>query len=294
MTFKPTLAVNADFSKIKYPVYASPKLDGIRCSIVNGQALSRTLKPIPNKHINKCLSNPLFDGLDGELVIGSPTSKTCYTDSVSGVMRHDGYPAFTYYIFDMHTVGGEFKDRLHVMENMYFLVDKDTSIQMLEQVLLLTESDMLEYEAKCVADGYEGIILRSPTAPYKHGRSTVNEGYLLKVKRFADSEAEIIGFEEEMFNDNPTFTNELGRTARSTNQDGLLGKDRLGAFAVRDLVTGIEFNIGTGFTAAQREEFWVDRDQLVGKLVRYKHFPVGAKDRPRHPVFTGYRSRLDL
>ena len=33
MTFRPTLAVAADFSKIRYPVYASPKLDGIRCSI---------------------------------------------------------------------------------------------------------------------------------------------------------------------------------------------------------------------------------------------------------------------
>ena len=34
MSFKPTLAVAADFSKIAYPVYASPKLDGIRFSAV--------------------------------------------------------------------------------------------------------------------------------------------------------------------------------------------------------------------------------------------------------------------
>lgn len=76
-TFKPTLAVNADFTKIQYPVYASPKLDGIRCSIVDGKALSRTLKQIPNKHIFNQLSTTDLNGLDGELIIGSPTSKTC-------------------------------------------------------------------------------------------------------------------------------------------------------------------------------------------------------------------------
>ena len=297
MSFKPTLAVAADFSKIKYPVYASPKLDGIRCSIVDGKALSRTLKPIPNKHISAKLSIINLSGLDGELIVGSPTSKTCYTDSVSNVMAFDKMSDFTYWVFDLHSIEGDFSSRLAKLRKWYHpktMAGGVGFVKLLEQVLLKNEANMLAYEAKCVEQGYEGIILRSPSAPYKYGRSTVNEGYLLKVKRFEDSEAEIIGFEEEMFNGNDAETNELGRTKRSTAKAGLSGKDSLGAFLVRDVHTGVEFAVGTGLTAEQRATAWGERDRLVGSLIKYKYFPVGVKDKPRHPVFLGMRDSRDL
>lgn len=294
MSFKPTLAVAADFSKIKYPVCASPKLDGIRCSIVGSKALSRTLKPIPNRHINTVLSRPAFEGLDGELIVGDPTSKTCYTDSVANVMAFDKVPHFTYYVFDLHNVDSPFSSRLLDLKALVGGLVGAPYIEALEQWVLRNEADMLAYEAKCVEQGYEGIILRSPSAPYKYGRSTVNEGYLLKVKRFEDSEAEIIGFEEEMFNGNEAETNELGRTKRSTAKAGLSGKDTLGAFLVRDVHTGIEFAVGTGLNAEQRATAWGERDRLVGSLIKYKYFPVGVKDKPRHPVFLGMRDSRDL
>jgi DNA ligase-1 len=153
---------------------------------------------------------------------------------------------------------------------------------------------MLAYEAAKVEEGYEGIILRSPNAPYKFGRSTVREGYLLKVKRFEDSEAEIIGFDEEMFNGNEAQTNELGRTKRSTAAQGLVGKQTLGAFRVRDCVSGVEFSIGTGLTAAERQQFWDRQDDFRGKILKYKFFAVGVKVAPRHPVFLGMRDARDM
>jgi len=293
-TFKPTLAVNADFAKIQYPVYASPKLDGIRCSIVDGKALSRTLKQIPNKHIFNQLSTTDLNGLDGELIIGSPTSKTCYTESVSGVMRHEGEPAYTYYVFDCHDVSGSFTKRFRELLASVGQWSKYPQICLLEQNLLHNEAEMLAYEAVKVEEGYEGIILRSPNAPYKFGRSTVNEGYLLKVKRFEDSEAEIIGFEEEMYNGNEAEVNELGRTKRSSAQAGKVGKNTLGAFHVRDVVSGIEFSIGTGLTTADRQHFWDNRNDYSGKIVKYKFFAVGVKIAPRHPVFLGMRDEKDM
>ena len=285
MSFKPTLAVNADFAKIAYPVYASPKLDGIRCSIVGGKALSRTLKAIPNIHTYKALSQPEFEGLDGELIVGSPTSKTVYTETVSAVMRHAGQPEVTYYVFDQHDMPARYSDRLAHLEQL----DLPVNFVVLEQALLDNEDDLLRYEASRVEQGYEGVILRSPAAPYKYGRSTVNEGYLLKVKRFEDSEAVIIGFQEEMFNGNEAQTNELGRTKRSTSSAGLSGKNTLGAFLVRDVVTGVEFAIGTGLTALQRGVFWQRQDDYLNTVIKYKFFPVGVKDKPRHPVYLGPR-----
>lgn len=296
MSFKPMLAVAADFAKIKYPVYASPKLDGIRVCIVDGVAKTRTLKDVPNKHVAEMLSQFAFNGLDGELIVGPPTSKTCYTDTVSNVMAYDKIPEFTYYVFDIHNIAGGYASRGGVLEATYDqYLQKFSFIKLLESVRIDHEEALLAYETHCVAAGYEGIIVRANLdAHYKFGRSTVNEGSLLKVKRFEDSEAEIIGFEEEMFNGNEAQTNELGRTKRSTAREGLTGKGTLGAFLVRDVLSGVGFSIGTGLTAADRADFWARRDQLLGSLIKYKFFPVGVKVAPRHPVYLGFRDRADL
>lgn len=289
--FKPTLAVAADFAKLTYPVYASPKLDGIRCSVVNGKALTRSLKAIPNLYISDALSRPEFDGYDGELIIGEPTSKIVYTETVSGVMRVSGQPTFTYYVFDLHDVPSTYEWRLAALIDGLASLGKSPQICVLEQKLIRNEADLLAYEAEKVAEGYEGIIVRSPTAPYKYGRSTVNEGYMLKVKRFVDQDAEIIGVVEEMFNGNEAQLNELGRTKRSTSKEGLVGKGSMGALHVRDCISGIDFHIGTGFTAKDRAAMWANPP--IGELCKYKHFLVGAVDKPRHPVFLGLRSNLD-
>lgn len=296
MSFKPTLAVNADFGKIKYPVYASPKLDGIRCSIVDGQALSRTLKPIPNKHIFGQLSNSRLTGLDGELIVGSPTSKSCYTESVSNVMAFDKVPEFTYFVFDLHTQARPFRERRQIMLDTLGNGSWGAfpQICLLEQNLLSNEDEMLEYESSKVEEGYEGIILRSPDAPYKFGRSTVKEGFLLKVKRFEDSEASVIEVIEEMYNGNEATVNELGRTKRSTHQENKVGKGRMGALLVRDLTTGVEFQVGTGFNDADRAKWWECRDDKYFPIIKYKFFPVGVKDKPRHPVFLGLRPKEDM
>lgn len=292
MSFKPMLAVNAVIPKIQYPVYASPKLDGIRAAVVEGRLLSRTLKPIPNKHIYGQLSTPKLNGLDGELIVGSPTSSTCYNESVSNVMAFDKVPDFSYYVFDLHDCKHGYEDRLRFLHSDVIRGPLPSFIKILEQSLLANEDEMLAYEAAKVEEGYEGIILRSPMAPYKFGRSTVKEGYLLKVKRFVDQDAEIIGIVEEMYNGNEAQTNELGRTKRSTAASGLSGKGTMGALHVRDLESGVDFHIGTGFTAEVRASMWASPP--IGQLCKYKHFPVGQKDKPRHPVFLGLRSKLDI
>jgi DNA ligase-1 len=37
-----------------------------------------------------------------------------------------------------------------------------------------------------------------------------------------------------------------------------------------------------------------ERNGAIGKLVKYKYFAIGVKDAPRHPVFLGFRSKLDF
>jgi DNA ligase 1 len=290
-TFKPMLASPADLDAVRYPVFASPKFDGIRCSIVNGRAMSRSLKEIPNRHIYNMLNRHAFEGLDGELIVGDPTSHTCYRDTVSGVMSDDGEPNFTYYVFDLWRLSSPFRDRRFDVPRFA----THDCMKVVQHAQLESREQLDTYEAVWVALGYEGIMLNDPNATYKFGRATTKGGQLLKVKRFVDSEAIVIGIEEEMFNGNEAQTNELGRTKRSTAKDGLVGKGTMGALIVRDVKTGVEFNIGTGFTAEDRRSWWVWAETTASmtnppkQTIKYKSFPIGVKDKPRHPVYLGLR-----
>lgn len=297
---KPMLAATADdVTQLRYPLYASPKLDGVRALVINGQLKSRSLKPIPNAHVSAQLSRPEFNGLDGELIVGEPTAKDVYRVTLSATAREAGKPVVTFYVFDDFTSPtAPFSSRLQALRQRFLDAangDVNPLIVVLGGRLCNNPEQLLAYEQEMLALGYEGLILRSPNGAYKQGRSTLNEGGMLKLKRFTDSEAVIIGMEEEMANNNAATINALGRTERSTAQAGLSGKGRMGALIVRDCVSGIEFNIGTGFTMADREAFWQHRDHIVKQamVVKYKSFLIGVKEAPRFPVYLGMRANWD-
>ena len=289
-TFKPLLASPAEFSTLRYPLLASPKLDGIRAMVRGGRLVSRKLLDIPNQEIQKALAKPEFEGLDGELIIGDPTASDVYNRTVSFVMAggKTGEP-WMYYVFDLHDAPEiSYQERFDLASIVVNKAHDGRLVSWTSQPIM-DRAELEGCEAACVELGYEGIMLRDPTAGYKYGRSTAKEQILLKVKRFEDSEAEIIGVQEEMHNGNDAGRDELGRTKRSTAQAGKTGKGTMGALVVRDCKSGVEFNIGTGFTAAMRAQEWT-----VGSIHTYKFFNVGVLNKPRHPVYKGPRSRMDV
>lgn len=289
---KPMLAGKVeDVAKLRFPVVVSPKLDGVRAIVKDGVVLSRSLKPIPNKHVQDTFKR--FEYMDGELIVGLSTAPDVYRQTVSGVMSEDGVPPVIFCVFD-HIQQPElpFDKRYGALRTLVTVVG-DNRLVRVKQHKVDTPERLLEIEADYTAQGYEGIMVRDPFGQYKFGRSTLNEGWLLKLKRFEDSEAEIVGFEELMHNGNEAKQNELGYTDRSSHKDNLYGGDTLGALIVVDCKTGVKFKIGTGFDAKQRAQIWESQRSLVGQLVNYKFFPVGVKDAPRHPVFKGFRDRRD-
>ena len=299
MNHKPMLAVDCGgIDNVILPLIASPKLDGVRAIIADGVVLSRSLKPIPNRHVQELL-NGLPDGFDGELIVGDPTAPDAYRKTVSVVMSEDKpIDGLVYHLFDLQSTGG-FRQRHILLRGLFNGLENTKALSLVPQVLVEYRVELLRLEAEYVDQGYEGLILRKPDSPYKHGRSGLKEGYLLKLKRFVDGEALVIGVTELMHNGNAATTNELGHTARSHKKEGLTGAGVMGNLIVRDIVTGVEFEIGTGFTAADRAEIWRKyhsnrmTKELYWPWVKYKHFPVGAKDKPRHPVFLGWRDTRD-
>ena len=308
MILKPMLAAKATDEQIQKLfdtnaiMIGSPKLDGIRCTIQNGQAYSRSLKLIRNKHIQSELSDAVLEGLDGELIVGSPTAPDVYRTTTSAVMRESREPEFTFWVFDnIQNITKNYRQRLtklraqaKVWSNKKVSSIIKLPVEILEAVDLDGMDDLWVYENACLDAGFEGIILRDGSGRYKHGRATAKEGELIKVKRFSDSEAMILGMEEQMKNNNEKKVNELGRGQRSSHKENKVPKGTLGALVCKDKTTGIQFNIGTGFTDEVRDQLWKYKAGLIGQVVKYKYFDIGVKDAPRHPVYLGMRDNDDI
>lgn len=288
--FKPLLSATVeDVEKLKYPLLASPKIDGIRAAMVGGHLLTRKLKFIPNAFVRRELEKHAvaLEGFDGELVV--PGGFQAVT---SGIMSRDGAPDFEYCVFDFWAHDDAFVRRLDLARKIADKLDHPR-VHVVAHVGIHDPAQLLSYEAKCLEAGFEGVMLRDPHGLYKFGRSTLREGILMKLKRFVDFEAEIIGFEEKMHNGNEATTDALGHTKRSTAKAGKRGAGTLGALLCRR-DDGVEFSVGTGSMGeAWCAAWWLDRNELIGQLAKVKHLPHGVKEKPRHPILLGLRDRSD-
>jgi DNA ligase-1 len=286
-SMKPMLAATPDtLLYINYPVLASPKLDGIRCVIIDGKPMSRKLLSIPNAHVRKTIEAAGLPELDGELMV-----KGTFQDVTSAIMSQSGAPDFEYHVFDTFTAPrSPFASRTESVEE-YVKKRNLPWLKYVPHTLITGPEELIAFEQKAVEqDGFEGIMIRSTTGLYKYGRSTANEGWLLKVKRWTQEEAEVIGVEELMENTNGATTDNTGATKRSSHKSGMRGLNALGAVTVRN-ARGT-FNIGTGFTSKQRAALW--QENLVGRTVTFKFNEAGMKDVPRFPVFIGFRDPADM
>lgn len=297
--FEPMLASPLKGAMPKFPCLASPKLDGIRMVVFNGTAYSRKLKPLPNAFVQATFGSPLLHGVDGEILAGEATNEEAYRLTMSSVMSQTGQPDVKFNVFDvvdMANRASAFVERFELLKKKVAALPKHLRdrIVIVEQVMINNADELTEYEEKCLNAGYEGAMVRSLTGPYKFGRSTVKEGHLLKVKRFCDSEAEILECLELEHNQNAATKNELGRTKRSSHKAGRVAGGTLGSMRVRDVKTGVEFQVGSGFTDEEKTALWARRKELVGTFIKYSYFPTGNKEKPRFPVYLGPRSPADM
>ena len=292
-SIRPMLGVNADLSKLQFPVIVSPKLDGIRAIVKDGVVYSRSGKPIPNKYIQQQFGS--YHGLDGELIVGNSTDKNVFQNTVSGVMTEEGIPNVFYYVFDLWNTSLQYKQRLGILSNIVKDINKiESNVIRVESLYCNSLKEVELREQQYLQQGYEGLIIRNPNSYYKNGRSTVKEGGLLKLKRFKDGEAAVFGYNPLFHNNNPEELDELGYTIRSTAKNGMVELEALGSLEVLDIETGVAFNIGSGFTANQRKELWKEKEKLLGKIVKYKYFDVSILNAPRFPIFLGFRDKEDI
>jgi len=278
---KPMLAARVDDPKhLRFPLLLTPKIDGIRCLKVDGKVLSRSFKPIRNRYIASCLAT-LPDGVDGELILRDAD----FSDSQSGIMSADGRPDFQYCCFDLAS-----DQPYNIRVKSLLTVEAPSWFSPLTPVEAATLDNFSWYEEQCLKQGFEGVMARSPGSPYKFGRSTLREHYLMKLKRYQDSEAVIIGFVEAMENQNDIELDNFGYSKRPGGNAMMFPKGTLGGLLVRD--GDVSFSIGTGFDNALRQRIWDNQSSYLGRVVTYRFQQCGTKDRPRFPSFVAFREDL--
>lgn len=295
--FKPLLAFTCeDTSTLKYPLYASVKLDGIRCVVLDGVVYSRSMKPIRSKAVQELFGKPEYNGLDGEILYGPWNAPNVFNVTTQTVMATELKPEFTkeylsFAVFD-YVLSDEPYNVRKAIAGQIINLHMDKHVHGVMQIKVESEKSLLALETEMLDQGYEGLMVRSIDGRYKQGRATSKEGIIGKIKRFKDAEAVVIGFEEKMTNTNEKKTNELGYSERSSSKEGMIGANTLGALVCE--CNGIRFTMGSGFDDVGRAEVWANKSKYLGKLAKFKYFEVGMKDSYRFPIFLGWRDEDDL
>lgn len=277
-------------SKLQGEKLVEVKLDGVRVITIvypTGQVdqYSRNGKELLNfPHIKQQIAKhaiyfaqPIV--LDGEVMSAS------FQDLMKQVHRKENVESqdAVLHLFDMLSLE-DFKrgisehrqiDRSFSLVSWYNPIKEHMpNVEIVGQELIdLRESEgqarFKEINQSAIDGGYEGIMIKDPVAPYECKRSHS----WLKLKPFIEVTLEVVDVEEG--------------TGRN--------EGRLGAFICEgvDDERSIRVNCGSGFTDSDRDNFWNNRTEILGRQVEVRADAITKNQDGsyslRFPRFKGFR-----
>lgn len=249
-------------SKILYPAFIQPKLDGIRCLAMlrKGKCTlwSRTRKPINSMpHIIEEIERQ-FKGqddvvLDGELYNHSYKDKF---EEIVSLVRPDapkaGHAVVQYHIYDMAAQLWTFKQRSDYLSERI----TPNKILVLVKTIKVEEDEVTDHFTDFRKAGYEGAMIRNAKSLYEFKRSYG----LQKIKEFDDAEFEIIGVEA--------------------------GRGRMSECAIFVCKTkkGNEFNCKMEGSLDALKVFLQKPKSVIGKALTVRYQGMTSGDVPRFPI----------
>jgi DNA ligase-1 len=245
------------------------KLDGVRVLAVvtkttvnlysrNGKPFDNfphiveSLEDIKNKFARTFQSWPQGFILDGE-IIGESFQALMKQAQRKSDVKTEG---MTYSVFDLIPLSdfergfcnAQQQKRLDILEGYRAVFESTDCVRLMDGIdvdLGTAEGHdiMRRYAEDAVAAGFEGIMIKDLDAPYECRRST----FWMKWKPVITVDLNIVGFEQG-----------TGRNA-----------DRLGAIICEgvDNDRNIRVNVGSGLSDTDRDEYWLARDDLLGRVV---------------------------
>mgnify|MGYP005834640341 CR=1 FL=1 len=274
--------------KVNYPVRVEPKLDGLRCIAVkrNGEVTFYTrngtvLETLPR--IKAALEAAPYDNitLDGE-AMGEDWNESASV-LMSSKSKKDDSNIF-YNVFDAMLTDDwvaqhcdlAYSDRCELVAKVVEQV-ADKRVRQVPHIMAKNEASLKEFFAKCMNDGYEGVMLKTFNAGYEFDRSK----NILKLKPCVTYEGVVVGWYE-------------GR--RGTKREGQFGGFRV------VLPNGVVTRVGGGFNDATRGQIQLEGpDTWIGKIVECEAQPdpltkdgLTEDGKMRFPVFVRVRSASDV
>lgn len=307
---KPMLACDAKVELLKFPMYCMHKIDGVRAINFEGETRPRSLKSFPNKLLNKTFNRKEFIGFDGEMIASSANDSELCRKTTSVVSTIENKDPVFWCLFDYitdETKNEPYYKRLETLKEKWSNLPQELrNITGVLNHYEINNAEMLEeFEEYSLSNGYEGVIIRNPLAPYKYGRSTAKEQGLLRLKRFIEEEAIVVSINEGEENQNEAVKNKLGRIERSTKKENMIPNGMVGSLKcqlIKDITVnglcfdkGFEFIVSAGkLTANERKYYWENQKEIIGKVIKFKSFSTGLKDTFRFPTFQGFRLQEDM
>lgn len=190
------LAVSvADAGPLRFPLLASPKIDGMRVSITDRGPVTRSGALLPNDRFRAYLDRDELRGLDGELTFGDPVAADVVQRSIGAGMSRKG-PApergLSFWAFDSFAHPERpFTERYRESSRAVKRAGLPL-VHIVPQTRVRSVEEMNEVETRFLGLGFEGAVLRRPDARYYFGRIKPHTQALLKVKRREVMTGEIV------------------------------------------------------------------------------------------------------
>jgi DNA ligase-1 len=277
----PMLALNYKDRKhnVKWPAYAQPKLDGVRC--IAKKIDSNTIKYTSRKgkeyetlsHLTNYLLPLLTIGesVDGEIY----NPNLSFQETISRVKRVKtdrsdiSSNPVQYHIYDFVVEEEGFRDRFDDLSERFISTltanmtdSKKNPLILVNTVPVNNEDELKEVHQYFVSDGYEGTMIRNANGFYLPDYRSSD---LLKYKDFIDAEYEIIGGKQGS------------------------GKDE-GTVIFRCITSsGTSFDVRPRGTWDQRKQWYDDLDTIIGHMLTVRFQELTDDGIPRFPVGLGIR-----
>ena len=245
---------------LEFPLYVSPKIDGVRAVYRKGSFYTRNGHEILGlDHLKTIIEfQGIRETLDGELYI-----LNCSCDITSGIIRSNAVEKLqvSYAVFDLPDQNLPLGYRISLLRRHFPELGRGFDVEHVPHLLVSNLDQVNLAYRKYRLAGLEGLMLKNPDAFYQGKRSWDWQ----KMKPLHDAEYKIFSvFEGE------------------GKYEGMLGGFIVcvGAKAVR---------VGSGFSDKEREDIWKNPEHYVGRWATIEAMEKTATGKLRHPIYKGVR-----
>lgn len=255
----------------KYPAIVQPKLDGCRAVYFpdKGVFMGRNGREVENAQIYNHIQIPNKDYvLDGEFysfkrkfneIVGYFTAEDRELPEDIKFVVFNAIPIKDWYNQKTELSYGE---QLGIINN---IASESKNLERIRYAIANTDEEVRFFYQKFLDQGFEGAMVRNMDTTYAWERVKVKDGVLTKIKPFDYADCTILDAYE--------------------GEGKYVGK--LGGFVVD--YNGVKVDIGGGYTDAMREDFWKNKDQMIGKPCRVKYSEITEDKSLRFPVWDSLR-----